>query len=88
MFVGLLPFKTAQSFEGISKVPGIRIPESVVQRVMSVPPERVADTSFDVAMEVAERSKPFVRGFHVVSGGSPLLALDLCKKIVGWIEGK
>jgi len=88
MFVGLLPFKTAQSFEGISKVPGIRIPESVVQRVKSVPPERVADTSFDVAMEVAERSKPFVRGFHVVSGGSPLLALDLCKKIVGWIEGK
>lgn len=85
MFVGLLPFKTAQSFEGISKVPGIRIPESVVTRVNSVAPERVADTSLELAMEVAERSSPYVRGFHVVSGGSPLLALDLCKKIVDWI---
>jgi hypothetical protein len=37
-------------------------------------------------MEVAEAVKPFVRGFHVVSGGSPLLALDLCKRLADWIE--
>jgi hypothetical protein len=37
-------------------------------------------------MQVAERVKPFVRGFHVVSGGSPLLALDLCQRLSDWIE--
>jgi 5,10-methylenetetrahydrofolate reductase len=86
LFVGLLPFKSVQSFEGISKVPGIKIPDSVVQKVRSVAPEKVGETSLDVAMQVAERVKPFVRGFHVVSGGSPLLALDLCQRLSDWIE--
>lgn len=86
LFVGLLPFKSVQSFEGISKVPGIKIPDAVAQKVRSVAPEKVGETSLDVAMEVAERVKPFVRGFHVVSGGSPLLALDLCQRLSDWIE--
>lgn len=86
LFVGLLPFKSVQSFEGISKVPGIKIPDGVAQKVRSVAPEKVGETSLDVAMEVAERVKPFVRGFHVVSGGSPLLALDLCQRLSDWIE--
>jgi 5,10-methylenetetrahydrofolate reductase len=86
MFVGLLPFKSVQSFEGISKVPGIKIPDSVAAKVRAVAPELVGETSLDVAMEVAEAVKPFVRGFHVVSGGSPLLALDLCKRLSDWIE--
>jgi 5,10-methylenetetrahydrofolate reductase len=86
LFVGLLPFKSVQSFEGISKVPGIKIPDAVEQKVRSVAPEKVGETSLDVAMEVAERVRPFVRGFHVVSGGSPLLALDLCQRLSDWIE--
>jgi len=86
LFVGLLPFKSVQSFEGIAKVPGIKIPDSVVQKVRTVAPERVGETSLEVAIEVAERVKPFVRGFHVVSGGSPLLALDLCQRLSDWIE--
>jgi 5,10-methylenetetrahydrofolate reductase len=88
MFVGLLPFKSVQSFEGIAKVPGIRIPDSVVERVKSVPAEQVAETSMDVALQVAEASAPFVRGFHVISGGTPLLGLDLCKRVSDWIGRK
>jgi 5,10-methylenetetrahydrofolate reductase len=86
LFVGLLPFKSVQSFEGIAKVPGIKIPDTVVEKVRAVAPDKVGDTSLEVAMEVAERVRPFVRGYHVVSGGSPLLALDLCKRLAGWIE--
>lgn len=85
LFVGLLPFKTHHSFEGIAKVPGIRFPDAVAERVRGAAPEKVAELSLEVALEVAESAKPFVRGFHVVSGGSPLLALDLCKKISDWI---
>ncbi len=86
LLVGLLPYKSAQSFEGISKVPGIRIPDQVVERVRSLPAEKIADASLDMAMDVAEAVRPFVRGYHVVSGGSPLLALDLCKRLSAWIQ--
>jgi 5,10-methylenetetrahydrofolate reductase len=86
LLVGLLPYKSAQSFEGIAKVPGIRIPDQVVERVRSLPAEKIADASLDMAMDVAEAVRPFVRGYHVVSGGSPLLALDLCKRLSAWIQ--
>jgi hypothetical protein len=42
--------------------------------------------SLDIACEIAERVSPFVRGFHVVSGGSPLLAIDLCNRLASWIS--
>lgn len=86
LLVGLLPYKSAQSFEGIAKVPGIRIPDQVVERVRSLPAEKIADASLDMAMDVSEAVRPFVRGYHVVSGGSPLLALDLCKRLSAWIQ--
>ena len=86
LMVGLLPYKSSKSFEGISKVPGIRIPENVVAHVRGLPEEKIADASLDMAMEIAEAVKPYVRGFHVVSGGSPLLALDLCKRLSAWIQ--
>jgi 5,10-methylenetetrahydrofolate reductase len=87
LMVGLLPYKSSKSFEGISKVPGIRIPDHIVERVRATPEEKIADLSLDMAMEIAEAVKPYVRGFHVVSGGSPLLALDLCKRLSTWIQG-
>ena len=86
LLVGLLPYKSSKSFEGISKVPGIRIPDHVVERVRSMPEEKIANVSIDMAMEIAEAVKTFVKGYHVVSGGSPLLALDLCKRLSTWIQ--
>jgi hypothetical protein len=46
----------------------------------------VAELSLSLALEVAGAARPFVRGFHVVSGGAPLLALTLCERLVSWIE--
>jgi 5,10-methylenetetrahydrofolate reductase len=84
MFVGLLPFKSAKSFEGISKVPGIKIADGVVERVRSIPESEVGELSIQIAVEIAARVKDCVRGFHVVSGGSPLLALELLQRLVSW----
>lgn len=88
LLVGLLPYKSSKSFEGISKVPGIRVPDQIVERVRSTPEEKIADLSIEMAMEIAEAVKPYVRGYHVVSGGSPVLALDLCKRLSAWIQGR
>jgi 5,10-methylenetetrahydrofolate reductase len=84
-FVGLLPCKTAKAFEGIAKIPGIKVPEALLQRCKDLPESEIASFSMDVACEIARRVRPYVRGFHVISGGSPLLAVELCKRLSSWI---
>lgn len=87
-FVGLLPFKTAKGFEAIAKIPGIKVPDHVLSKVQGLSDSDIAAYSLDIACEIAERVSPFVRGFHVVSGGSPLLALDLCNRLASWISAR
>jgi 5,10-methylenetetrahydrofolate reductase len=87
-FVGLLPFKTAKGFEAVAKIPGIKVPERVLDKVRTLGDSDVPAYSLDVACEIAERVQPFVRGFHVVSGGSPLLAIDLCNRLASWIASR
>jgi homocysteine S-methyltransferase len=86
LFIGLMPFKSARSFEGITKVPGIKVGDELVQKVNGLSDAEVSEFSLSVALEVADAARPFVRGFHVVSGGAPLLALTLCERLVSWIE--
>jgi 5,10-methylenetetrahydrofolate reductase len=86
--VGLLPFKTAKAFEAVAKIPGIKVPEHLLEKAKSLPEADVAAFSMDIACEIAERVRPHVRGFHVISGGSPLLAVDLCKRLSSWIKSR
>jgi 5,10-methylenetetrahydrofolate reductase len=86
LFVGLLPFKSVRSFEMIANVPGIKTPDSAVARIRKLEEAAVAEESFQIALEVAQATRPFVRGFHVVSGGSPLLAIQLCNRLVSWLD--
>lgn len=88
LFVGLLPFKSARAFEAIAKIPGIKVPEKLLEKVKAVPEEDVAKVSMDVACEIAESVKPYTRGVHVVSGGSPLLAVQLCNRLSSWIQNQ
>jgi 5,10-methylenetetrahydrofolate reductase len=85
-FVGLLPFKTAKAFEAVAKIPGIKVPEALVAKAQALPEQDVAAFSMDIACEIADRVRPFVRGFHVISGGSPLLAVELCNRLSSWIR--
>lgn len=87
-FVGLLPFKTAKGFEAVAKIPGIKVPERVLEKVRTLSDSDVPAYSMDVACEIARRVRPYVRGFHVVSGGSPLLAVELCNRLAKWIAGQ
>jgi len=84
--VGLMPFKSAKAFEAVAKIPGIKVPEALLERVKAAPEEDVAKISIEVACRIAERVRPYVRGFHVVSGGSPMLALELCRPLSEWIR--
>ncbi|MCX6115440.1 MAG: methylenetetrahydrofolate reductase [Proteobacteria bacterium] len=84
IFVGLMPFKSARAFEGIAKVPGIKVADTILERVRTIEESEVAEFSLEVAMEIAARVKDSVRGFHVISGGAPLLAIELVQRLVSW----
>ena len=84
-FVGLLPFKTAKAFEAVAKIPGIKVPEALLLKCQSLSDADVASFSMDIACEIAEKVRPHVKGFHVISGGSPLLAVELCNRLSSWI---
>lgn len=79
-----MPFKSARAFEGIAKVPGIKVADTILERVRTIEESEVAEFSLEVAMEIAARVKDSVRGFHVISGGAPLLAIELVQRLVSW----
>lgn len=86
LFVGLLPCRTVRAFQAMASIPGIRVPERVLDKAASLADEDIPQYSSDVAMEIADRVKPYVRGFHVISGGSPKLAVELCNRLSSWIR--
>ena len=85
LFVGLLPCRTARAFQAMASIPGIRVPEQVLDKVATLADEDVPKYSADLAMGIADRVRPYVRGFHVISGGSPKLAIELCNRLSSWI---
>lgn len=88
LFIGLMPFRSARSVEGVARVPGIKVNQELLDRVGGLSDGEVSELSLGLALEVARETRPFVRGFHVVSGGAPLLALTLCERLVSWIESE
>ena len=86
-FVGLMPFKSARAFEAVAKIPGIKIPEHLILKARGLAEADVPEFSIDLALEIAQKTLPFVRGFHVISGGSPLLAVELTNRLSSWIKG-
>lgn len=87
MMVGLHAFRTAEAAEALSNVPGIRVPESLLERVRAAKPDEVAEISFAAALETADRVRPYVRGYHVISGATAKLALELTGRLDRWLQG-
>lgn len=86
LFIGLLPFRTLKGLQAMASIPGIRVPECVLERANSLAAEDVPTYAIDLALEIADRVKGHVRGFHVISGGSPKLAAELCNRLSSWIK--
>lgn len=82
VLMGLLPLKHPRSLEAISKIPGLKLSEEILS-VMTRPPDEDVSTYFiDHCINLARLNRPYVRGFHVVSGASPGLSLELLQELV------
>ena len=85
LFVGLLPLKSAHSALAISKIPGIKIPEALTEQMAKAGDGDQSTFFIDLCLKIAARARPWVAGYHVVSGTTPLLALQLAKELAGYI---
>lgn len=81
ILLGLLPLKNAQAAERISKVPGIRVSDGVMRHILAKGQGDLSEFFLSHCLEIADRTKGLVRGFHVVSGVTPLLALTLAQRL-------
>lgn len=51
------------------------------------PEKDLSDFSLDHCMKLAELNKSYVQGFHVISGATPKLGLELTGKLASYIAG-
>jgi hypothetical protein len=77
--VGLLPLKSLEATKAICNVPGIRISDAIVEDAAKLPVEAI-ESYFDKHLtELAKSLNPLVRGFHIVSGATPSLAIRFAR---------
>jgi 5,10-methylenetetrahydrofolate reductase len=84
--MGLLPWKTGKAAMNMSKIPGIRLPESLLAEVAARGDADMAEFAIEHCLSLAKANRQLVAGFHVVSGATPKLALQLAGVIAQNIE--
>jgi 5,10-methylenetetrahydrofolate reductase len=86
IFLGLLPLKNGKAAQGIANIPGIRLSEAMVSMMNEAGDKDLSRFFLDHCLEVAEAAKPYVCGYHVVSGVTPLLAIELLEELKGLVR--
>jgi len=83
LMVGLLPFKSAHAAKGIATIPGIRLSPALEEMMQAEDDSDrdLSDFSTELCLSIAERCRPYVQGFHVISGATPKLGLRLVREL-------
>lgn len=79
LFLGLLPFKNSKAVRSFSKIPGIKISDKLVNYIGENPQADLREYAFNLCYEIAAGSSEYVRGFHVICGVTPVLAIKFLK---------
>lgn len=86
LFIGLLPISKGSAALGINSIPGIRLSDDLLKQAEADPSCDLKEQSIAQCIALAEANMPYVRGFHVISGGAPKLALTLVERLVTFIN--
>lgn len=81
IMLGLLPFKRLESLNFMSNIPGIKVSDKLIAKCEQFAGKDLGDFAIDHCVSLAEGLKPYVCGFHVVSGTTPKLALELVEAL-------
>jgi methylenetetrahydrofolate reductase (NADPH) len=71
IIAGVGPIRSTRALEVLTSLPGVFIPDDVVRRVKSTPPERQEQDAIDLCSETIQRLKaiPGINGVHIIASG-------------------
>jgi 5,10-methylenetetrahydrofolate reductase len=82
ILMGLMPFKSYKSAKSLERIPGIKLSQKVIDYVDANPEKDFSEYSINHCLRLAEINQENVQGYHIISGTTPRLALQLTKEIV------
>lgn len=82
IMLGVMPIRSGNAGLAMSSVPGIRLPAVLIEECTRVGEGDLSEFSFVRALEICEAVRDLVAGFHVVSGPTPTLGLQLVRLLV------
>ncbi|MER3403731.1 MAG: bifunctional homocysteine S-methyltransferase/methylenetetrahydrofolate reductase [Chloroflexota bacterium] len=80
-FVGVLPLRSARHAEFMhNEVPGISIPESILQRMADAPEESALAVGIEIAQQFVKQADPYAQGLYLMPpAGSAQIALQVIR---------
>lgn len=78
-FVGVLPLRSARHAEFMhNEVPGIEIPEPILQRMAHAPEDSALQVGLEIAQEFVRQAAPYAQGLYLMPpAGSAQIALQV-----------
>jgi homocysteine S-methyltransferase len=78
-FVGVLPLRSARHAEFMhNEVPGIEIPEPILQRMQDAPEDSALQVGLEIAQEFVRQADPYAQGLYLMPpAGSAQIALKV-----------
>lgn len=81
IFMSLMPLKTTKAAQAVTKIPGIKLSEKIKSIMGTDPDKDLSAFSIEHCLTLAKLNRPYVAGFHVVTGANAALALDLVRNL-------
>lgn len=86
VFLGLMAVKNAGTARHLLSVPGIRLSEGMMKVIDGSPEQDISLFSIEDCLRIARACRGLVAGYHVITGPSPKLALQLCAELARYIQ--
>ncbi len=82
-FVGVLPLRSARHAEFMhNEVPGIRIPEPILKRMIEAPEDSAQQIGMEIAQEFVRQADPYAQGLYLMPpAGSAQIALRVIEAL-------
>jgi len=88
IFLGLLPFKNSKAAQYVTTIPGIKLSAEFSAVIQSHPDKDLSQFSIEHCVALARLNRQYVAGFHIISGASTRLALQLAQELARCIRDK
>ncbi len=86
VFFGVLPAVSARNAEFLAhEVPGITMPDSIIERMKSTPEDRQREEGVRIATELIDRAREFAPGFYIIP---PFGSVDISIHLVQHVRQK